>query len=120
MSSGEIKLNGKAYQVKFTMSVIKDVMKELNLQTFDELQEKAGATQLISALESASIIAFYGIRKGMGNACPFQNADDMADEVKHISELTAVMPLWWQAFNDLFAADEDAPTGELTGAKESP
>jgi|DEB3_MinimDraft_2_1074329.scaffolds.fasta_scaffold19081_1 hypothetical protein len=108
----EVTIGGKKHPLYFNMVAIERVMQGADVQNFDQLAQTGQG--MANTLAFARLCAFYGVQAGykkIGEKCPYKDAEELAEEVTSLAEITPALNAFTEAVSTFFAvAPEEAQT----------
>jgi len=104
----EIQIGDKKHPLFFNMVAIERVMQGADVQDFDQLAQSGQG--LAKTLSFARLCAFYGIQAGykkIGEKCPYKDAEELAEDVTALSEVSPALNAFTEAVSKFFAVDAE-------------
>lgn len=106
----QITIGGVTHPLYFSMLAIEQVFADLQVDDFAKLGSVMNTKTASNSLKFGRACAFAGIQGGyrkIGEKCPFNNVDDLADEVKAFTELEPAILGFTKAVEEFFKPAED-------------
>lgn len=108
----KIEIDGKQHPVFFDWLAIENVSEFVGDNSLDSTAKKLNT--YVQSLKFTRFVAFEGIKCGyrkIGETCPFNSSDELAEVVKSYSEISPVISIYTKAVSE-FYSNEDADQTE--------
>lgn len=105
----ELNIGGKKHPLYFNMVAIERTMQGADIQNFDQLAQTGQG--MANTLAFARLCAFYGVQAGykkIGEKCPYKDAEELAEDVTSLSEVTPALNAFTEAVSKFFAVEGEA------------
>jgi hypothetical protein len=104
----EVTIGGKKHPLYFSMVAIERVMQAANVDNFDQLAQTGQG--MANTLAFARLCAFYGVQAGckkIGEKCPYKDAEELAENVETLAEISPALNAFTEAVQAFFAVPKE-------------